>query len=87
MIAPIKWGNVQFFSYCLERSRLLENDRRVAGKQATRQTVKVPKEKLTSKHRRSWEDELDLLKVSHKFNLAETAGVNDPAESDNKQHP
>lgn len=75
----MKRGNVQFFMYYLEQSRLLENDRRFVEKQATPQTIKVPKEKLTPKHRRPREDELDLLKVSHKSCLAETTGVNDPA--------
>lgn len=55
---------------------------RAAEKQTIAQTISVPKEKLSSLHRLSKEDVLDLLKNTHKFNLAETG--NDQAQSDNK---
>lgn len=55
---------------------------RAAEKQTIAQTISVPKEKLSSLHRLSKEDVLDLLKNTHKFNLAETG--NDPAQRDNK---
>lgn len=57
---------------------------RAAEKQTIAQTISVPKEKLAFLHRLSKEDALDLLKNTHKFNLAETGSENDPAQSDNK---